>query len=55
PGVGAQCSVVNTNSYGQVTVTSKKLTIELKNASRKTVREEEGNKPACPKIVLNKQ
>jgi alkaline phosphatase D len=55
PGVGAQCSVVNTNSYGQVTVTSKKLTIELKNANRKTVREEEDPKPACPKIVLNKQ
>jgi phosphodiesterase/alkaline phosphatase D-like protein len=55
PGVGAQCSVVNTNSYGQVTVTSKKLTIELKDANRKTVREEEDPKPACAKIVLNKQ
>jgi phosphodiesterase/alkaline phosphatase D-like protein len=54
-GVGAQCSVINTFSYGQVTVTSKKLTVELRGENRKTVREEEGKKPACPKIVVNKQ
>jgi phosphodiesterase/alkaline phosphatase D-like protein len=54
PGVGAQCSVINTFSYGEVTVTSSKLTVELKDANRNTVREEEDLKPACPKIVVNK-
>jgi phosphodiesterase/alkaline phosphatase D-like protein len=54
-GLGMRCSVIDTFSYGQVTVTSTKLTVEMKDQNRSTVREEEGTKPACPKIVLNKQ
>ena len=54
-GLGMSCSVIDTFSYGQVTVTSSKLTVQIKDQNRNTVREEEGAKPACPNIVLNKQ
>jgi hypothetical protein len=37
-----------------VTVTSSKLTIQLKDQNGQPVREEEGSKPACPTITLNK-
>jgi alkaline phosphatase D len=55
PGVGMRCSVISTFSYGEVTVTSKQLRVQLKDASRRPVREEEGTKPACPAVVLNKR
>jgi alkaline phosphatase D len=55
PGPGMQCSVVDTFSYGEVTVTNRRLSITLKDANRRPVREEEGTKAACPPIVLNKR
>ena len=55
PGVGTQCSVTNTFSYGEVTVTSRRLTVRLKDQNRQPVTEEEGSHPACPPIVLNKR
>jgi phosphodiesterase/alkaline phosphatase D-like protein len=54
PGVGMQCSVVNTFSYGEVTVTNRRLTVRLKDQNRRPVREEEGSHPACPAFVLNR-
>ena len=50
-----QCSVVNTFSYGEVTVTNRRLTVQLKDQNRRPVVEEEGSHPACPAIVLNKR
>ena len=55
PGPGMRCSVIDTFSYGEVTVTNRRLTITLKDANRRPIREEEGTKPACPSIVLNKR
>ncbi len=55
PGVGMQCSVINTFSYGEVTVTSRRLTVRLKDQNRRPVVEEEGSHPACPAFVLNKR
>jgi len=55
PGVGMKCSVVNTCSYGEVTVTGRKLTVRLKDQNRRPVVEEEGSHPACPAFVLNKR
>jgi phosphodiesterase/alkaline phosphatase D-like protein len=53
-GFGMQCSAINTFSYGQVTVTSSRLTIQLKNQNRQPLREDTGsNRPVCPTIVLN--
>jgi alkaline phosphatase D len=51
-GVGMQCSALNVFSYGEVTVSSKKLSVALKDLNGQPVREEEGAKPACPKIEL---
>jgi phosphodiesterase/alkaline phosphatase D-like protein len=51
-GVGMQCSALNVFSYGEVTATSKKLTVALKDQNGNPVREEEGAKPACPQITL---
>jgi phosphodiesterase/alkaline phosphatase D-like protein len=55
PGVGMKCSVVNTFSYGEVTVTSRRLTVRLKDQHRRPVVEEEGSHPACPAFALNKR
>jgi alkaline phosphatase D len=55
PGPGMRCSVIDTFSYGEVTVTNRRLSITLKDANRRPLREEEGTKPACPTIVLNKR
>ncbi|MDX6673264.1 MAG: hypothetical protein QOH11_682 [Solirubrobacteraceae bacterium] len=55
PGPGMQCSVINTFSYGEVTVTSRRLTVRLKDQNRRPIVEEEGSHPACPAIVLNKR
>jgi alkaline phosphatase D len=55
PGPGMKCSVVNTFSYGEVTVTSRRLTVQLKDQNRRPIVEEEGSHPACPPIVLNKR
>ena len=55
PGVGMKCSVVNTFSYGEVTVTSRRLSVRLKDQHRNPVVEEEGSHPACPAFVLNKR
>src|SRR5436305_3653689 len=55
PGPGMRCSVINTFSYGEVTVTNRRLTVQLKNQNRRPIVEEEGSHPACPPIVLNKR
>jgi phosphodiesterase/alkaline phosphatase D-like protein len=55
PGVGMRCSVINTFSYGEVTVTSRRLTVRLKDQNRRPIVEEEGSHPACAPIVLNKR
>ena len=55
PGVGMRCSVMDTFSYGEVTVTSRRLTVRLKDQHRRPVVEEEGSHPACPAFVLNKR
>jgi phosphodiesterase/alkaline phosphatase D-like protein len=51
-GVGMQCSALNVFSYGEVTVTSRKLTVALKDLNGAPVRQDLGAKPACPKITL---
>ncbi|MEA2391499.1 MAG: alkaline phosphatase [Solirubrobacteraceae bacterium] len=53
-GVGMSCSVMDTFSYGEVTASSTQLTINLKDQNGQPIHEEEGSKPACPAIVLNK-
>ncbi len=55
PGPGMKCSVINTFSYGEVTVTSRRLTVQLKDQNRRPIVEEEASHPACPPIVLNKR
>jgi len=55
PGPGMTCSVINTFSYGEVTVTNRRLTVRLKDQNRRPIVEEEGSHPACPPIVLNKR
>jgi phosphodiesterase/alkaline phosphatase D-like protein len=55
PGPGMRCSVINTFSYGEVTVTSRRLTVQLKDQNRRPIVEEEGSHPACSAIVLNKR
>jgi alkaline phosphatase D len=55
PGPGMRCSAVNVFSYGEVTVTNRRLTVQLKDQNRRPVREEEGTKPACPAFVLNRR
>src|SRR3989440_1097203 len=55
PGPGMRCSVINTFSYGEVTVTSRRLTVRLKDQRRRPVVEEEGSHSACPAFVLNKR
>jgi alkaline phosphatase D len=55
PGVGMKCSVINTFSYGEVTVTNRKLTVALKDQNRRPVVEEEGSRRPCPSFVLNKR
>lgn len=54
-GVGMTCSALNVFSYGQVTVSSDKLVIQAKDQNGQPVREEEGSKPPCPTITLNKK
>jgi phosphodiesterase/alkaline phosphatase D-like protein len=54
-GVGMTCSAINVFSYGQVTVSSSKLVIQAKDQNGQPVREEEGSKPPCPTITLNKK
>jgi alkaline phosphatase D len=54
PGVGMRCSVINTFSYGEVTVTNRRLTVQLKDQNRRPLGEEEPN-TSCPPIVLNKR
>lgn len=54
PGVGMRCSVIDTFSYGQVTVTSRRLTVQLKDAARRPLREEEAG-ARCPAVVLDKK
>src|SRR5215210_6881622 len=49
-GPGIQCSNLDVFSYGQVTVTSSTLTIQLKDASGKTVTDPDG-KPCGPYVV----
>lgn len=55
PGPGMKCSVINTFSYGEVTVTSRRLSVRLKDQNRRPVTEEEGSHPACPAFVLNRR
>jgi alkaline phosphatase D len=55
PGPGMRCSVINTFSYGEVTVTNRRLTVQLKDQNRRPIVEEEGSHPRCPAIVLNKR
>jgi phosphodiesterase/alkaline phosphatase D-like protein len=55
PGPGMRCSVINTFSYGEVSVTNRRLTVQLKDQNRRPIVEEEGSHPRCPPIVLNKR
>jgi alkaline phosphatase D len=50
-GVGMQCAVIDQFSYGQVKVTSKRLTITLKDKDGKQINEPEGN--PCGPVVLD--
>jgi alkaline phosphatase D len=52
-GPGIQCSNLDVFSYGQVTVTSSKLTIQLKDAAGKTVTDPDG-KPCGPFVVTKR-
>src|SRR5215212_7741936 len=52
-GPGIQCSNLDVFSYGQVTVTSRKLTIQLKDAGGKTVKDPDG-KPCGPYAVARR-
>jgi len=52
-GPGIQCSNLDVFSYGQVTVTSSKLTIQLKDAAGKTVTDPDG-KPCGPYTVTKR-
>jgi alkaline phosphatase D len=47
-GVGLQCSAIDVFSYGEVTVTGRRLTVQLKDLNGRPVREEETTKPLCP-------
>jgi alkaline phosphatase D len=47
-GVGLRCSAIDVFSYGEVTVTAKRLTVRLKDLNGRPVREEEGTRPPCP-------
>jgi alkaline phosphatase D len=52
-GVGMQCSALNVFSYGEVTVTSTQLTIDLLNAASQPVQEGTlQNQGACAQVVL---
>lgn len=50
-GVGMQCAVIDQFSYGQVKVTSKRLTITPKDINGKPLNEPEGNR--CGPVVLD--
>jgi hypothetical protein len=52
-GPGIRCSQLDMFSYGQVTVTGSKVTIALKDASGKTVTDDDG-KPCGPYVVQKK-
>ena len=52
-GPGIQCSNLDVFSYGQVTVTSSKLTIQLKDAAGRTVTDPDG-KPCGPYTVTRR-
>jgi phosphodiesterase/alkaline phosphatase D-like protein len=52
-GPGIQCSNLDVFSYGQATVTSSKLTIQLKDANGKTVTDPDG-KPCGPYVVAKR-
>jgi phosphodiesterase/alkaline phosphatase D-like protein len=52
-GPGIRCSQLDMFSYGQVTVTGSKVTIALKDASGKTVTDDDG-KPCGPYVVPKK-
>jgi alkaline phosphatase D len=52
-GPGIQCSNLDVFSYGQVTVTSSRLTIQLKDAAGKTVTDPDG-KPCGPYVVTRR-
>jgi alkaline phosphatase D len=52
-GPGIQCSNLDVFSYGQVTVTSRKLTIQLKDAGGRTVTDPDG-KPCGPYVVTRR-
>ncbi len=49
-GMGMQCAALDTYSYAQVTVTAQRLTVAMKDAKGRAVREATGY--ACPPLVL---
>ena len=49
-GVGMRCAALDTYSYAQVTVTAQRLTVAMKDARGRAVREATGY--ACPPLVL---
>ena len=49
-GVGMRCAALDTYSYAQVTVTATRLTVALKDARGRPVREATGSE--CPPLVL---